>query len=309
MPGATINQEAIIANPIIKKMTTPPPKVVALGFHVAGSNAQDSEVIGFDTIVLNFSYSEQDRAERSSASQFMISISDLDTGVVKSYFIKAFVFPYYYWQRAQELKASNFSDENIDDAIVNARVTITPINDEGKGNRSTFLMPMKNLYNIGIYDMEKNPTTLILAKYWNLFSLTPGDIYNRPKVMHIYLNVSQDDIIRDKNMLNQEEYRYNTIGTYLETNQEMFRWVIQDEDQGTSYTRLNQNDIFVDMTQKEIKYIKLILNSFNDIYRERVLAVGAQGSDPVVFKVSTENPRDHNDSIIIYVMKGTRWEI
>lgn len=299
-------QNVYAPTPVVKQATTPPPKVVALKFHVAPSSPLDGDIMNFEFIELGFGYQESDKDGRSAASAFRIDIQDLDTDITKSYIQYAFNTPYYYWQRSVD----NITDGQITDTeaaggIVNARVTVTPVNDKSTGLRSTFILPLKDMDYITKDSWVTNPTTHVLAKYWHLYSMTPEEVYNRPKVMHIYMDTPREDILLDKEELNDTKWRYNTYGDYQEVNQEMFRWVIEDDN---VFTKLVYDE-FITMQSEEIEFIEYLLESINDRYRRYVANSGLEPSDPVVFKIAVENPRDHDDSIIIYIMKGSRWQI
>lgn len=302
----TYRPNVYTASPSLPKATTPPPKVISLKFRPAPVNHNDRDVFSFDRVNLGFTYATSDKANRSFADQFHIEIHDLENQVVKSYMQNAFAPVYPYWQRAFEEKTAEFEDVDIDDSIVNARVTITPINSKGQGKRSTFIMPMRDLLLITPEDAQRNPVSLVLAKYWHLFSEAPEEVHNRPKQMHIYIGSSNEDILLDKEELNDTKWRYNTIGNFKEVNQEMFRWVIQDED---VYTKLDKTDEFIPMTTEEIEFIEYLTDSFNDKYISYIANQGLTPIDTFVFKIAVENPRDHNDSIIIYLMKETRWHM
>lgn len=301
---ADIFQKLYVPTPVVPKATTPPPKVVSLKFKPTPGNRNDDQDMNFDFLELGFGYSDVDKSQRSDASQFLVEIRDLDTGIKKSYIQKADEYPYIYWQRSQEAITSEFIEEP-EGGKVNARVTITPVNDMAQGNRSTFIMPMKDLHYVTPENSSSNNTTAVLAKFWNLFSRTPDDVKNRPKQMHIYIDVSEEEIRLDKESLFTEEWRYNTIGDYQSVNQEMYRWIVQP----TAFQKINASDELVDMIPEEIIFIRYILNSFNDIYRRYVTGLHIGQSAPVVFKIAVQNPRDRDDNIIIYLMKGKRWEV
>jgi len=190
-----------------------------------------------------------------------------------------------------------------DEGQVNARVTITPLNDTGKGKRSTFLMPTKDM-NYLPQSQTLNNTVFVLANYWHLFSERPEEVLNRPKQMHIYLDVSDDDIKLDKELLAGDDYRFTAKGDYRIINDEMYRWSINKD----SFKILSQEG-FREMIPEEIIFIRHLINSFNDIFRRFITSRGIGQGTPVVFKLAAMNPKDHKDSIIIYLMKGKRWEI
>lgn len=304
-----MSERVYVATPDLPTATTPPPKVMALKFHTAWVHPNDSDVFDFDTVLLDFVYAAIDKENRSNADQFHIRIRDLDTNVVKSYMQNSFEYPYQFWQRSVEKRANADADDpeaEVDGAIVNARVTITPVNHKGVGKRSTFLLPLKDLAFINPATSEKNPTSLILAKFWHLYSKTPEDIYNRPKQIHIYVDVDDEIIVADKARQNEDDYRYNTIGNYKEVNQEMYRWTIKDRE---VYQKLDDTDVFQDMSEEEKEFMDRLVQSVFDQYNFTNASRAKRVSDPDIFKIAVENPRDHSDSIIIYIMKGTSWEL
>ncbi len=297
---------------LIPLATTPPPKVASLKFHISPGNPNDDEPYDFEFVEIDFVSYQSDADERSAATQYFLEVVNQDTGVVKRYVQYVNKPPFTYWQRSIEpaldpvasILDTGVTGEVVPEGIVNGLVYVTPFNDYEQGKTSKFFMPMKDLQFITTTNINRNPTNLILAKYWHLFSKTPEELENRPKQMHIYIGVSVSDVQLDIEKLGQPEYKYNTIGSSETVNNEMFRWVIQDH----SMQKVTKDSV-VDMTPEEIVYLRLIINSFSDIYRENINHRALNKGGPLMFKIASENPRDHDDSIIIYVMKGQRWEV
>ncbi|MCD6397185.1 MAG: hypothetical protein J7L71_06565 [Spirochaetaceae bacterium] len=297
---------------LIPQATTPPPKVEALKFRIAPTNPNDSEPFDFEFVEIDFVSYEGNVKKRSEATQYFLEVVNQDTGIVKRYVQYVDQRPYTYWQRSVEpsldpealLLGLGVTDAVAPEGIVNGLVYVTPFNDYKQGKTSKFFLPMKDLLFIPTSSINMNPTNLILAKYWHLFSKTPEELKNRPKQMHIYIGVPVSDVQLDIEELGQPEYQYNTIGSSTTINDEMFRWVIQDH----SMQKVSKDGV-VDMTAEEIIYLRLIIDSFGDMYRQNINHRGLGKGESLIFKIAVENPRDHDDSIIIYIMKGQRWEV
>ena len=289
--------------PFIPVADTNPPQIIDLKFRLATTYINDGWMYGFDTVEISFAFEADEMKNRSEPKMYHLDIEDLDTGARKGYIIMAADRPYMYWQRAAETEPG--MEDSVEGGIINGRVYITPINDFGQGPTSSFLMPMKDLLFIDRYSINRHSVSLVLASYWELFSLTPETKFNRPKSMHIYMDVSIDDVLLDKEELSKDEYAYNTIGNWNDINQQMYRWVINKG----PMQKLNELDQFVDLTEKESEFIVKLLDSFNEIYRFYLNSNRIPQGNPHVFKLAVMNPRDHDDSIIIYFMKGKRWEI
>jgi len=299
-----MNIHNFLPQPVIPKAFTLPPQIIDLNFKLAATNINDGWDYGFDTVEISFVFDTNEMGNSSSPKMYYLDISDFENVENrKGYVIMADQKPYRYWQRL--IEAEPGMEDTINGGIVNGRLKITPINDMGAGPTSSFLMPMKNLNFIDRFIINENPATLILAKYWHLFSLTPEEIFNRPKVMHIYLDVPKEDVLFDKALLNNEAFAVNMIGNWKETNQQMYRWIINENEN----LKLNENNKFIQFTEEETEFIDLLLDSINDIYRSYLNSNGLSYGEPNVFKIAVINPRNHNDSIIIYLMKGKRWEI
>ena len=289
-------------------VTTLPPRIIDLKLHVFPSSPGDLAYFQFDYIIMQFVYGS-DANELNPPSQFFIESKDLETGKTRGYVMNADQLPYQYWQRSIEDKNLDIIQGKIDPlplgkSVFNARVRITPLNAKGKGFSSIFFIPSENLLFIENVNQELNPASLVLGKFWDLFSVTPEERYNRPKQMHIYLNVSDDDIKKDKELLGTDDYKYTALGDSKQINQQMFRWSVSE-----SFTKLNQYDEFVDMSPREIEFINYLMDAINDVIFADTSFRGLGFNDPAVFKIAVENPRDHDDSIIIYVMRNTRWKM
>ena len=288
--------------PVIPKATTKPPKIIDLKFRDSTKYINDDEYFGFDTVEISFAFIQGEMDSSSAPKMYHFNIVNLDTGESKGYIMRADDRPYLYWQKASTVEPDEIS--RVDNGIVNARVYITPINDFGNGPTSSFFMPMKGLDFISRWSLNTNPAHLILSKYWHLFSVNPTDKYNRPKVMHIYLDVSEEDIRIDKEKLFQERFAVNCIGDWQQVNQELYRWFIGDTNK-----KLDENDNFVELTEEENEFISLLIDSINDRYRAYLNHFNIKYGEPHRYKIAVMNPMDHEDSIIIYLMKGQRWEM
>jgi len=283
-----------LPTPFNKISTTPPPKILDLKFQPASGYSDDGDIMNFDFIELNFLIGKVDKSVRSASQQYLIESRDLETGDFRSYIQDARNKPYILWQQTLE----NISG-------INAKIKITPINDFSSGKSSIFFLPLKNMNYIENANINRNPTTLVLAKFWHLFSPVSDEIINRSKIMYIYLDTNPDDVLLDKQLLNNNDWNQTTLGHWRIRNQLTYRWILYEN----TFQKLNEYNSLIDMTEEEIIFIRNILNSFNDIYMQYININQIDIGEGHIFKISVENPRDHLDSIIIYVMKGTRWQI
>jgi hypothetical protein len=295
--------ENYVPRPYIPVANTNPPQIIDLKFRGVTDYINDGLYYGFDTVEISFAFLQGDMDSRSAPTMYHFDIEDLETGIRKGYLMKANDRPYIYWQKASTVEPEEI--EEVENGIVNARIYITPINDFGKGPTSSFLMPMKNLKFISRWTLNLNPAHLILSKYWHLFSVNPEEKFNRPKTIHIYMDVADELILLDKEKLSQDDYAVNCIGNWKEVNNQLFRWVIGEE----SNRKLDPSNNFIEMTEEENTFISLLLDSINDRYYTYLNSAGIRYGEPHVFKIAVMNPRDHDDSIIIYLMKGKRWEM
>jgi hypothetical protein len=294
-------------NPINKTATTLPPKVVDLKFRPAPGYYNDGDVMQFDFIELNFGYISADVDSRSEPKQFFIQIQNLDTGEVKGFIQDAADMPYLLWQRTLEKYSENeeYTDIEIKNGVVNGKIKITPINDKGRGSSSVFFLPLNKLNYIGKMQHNTNPSSLVLSKFWHLYSLNPDNPINRPKTMYIYIDTDLETIISDKEKLFNDEWARTSPGDWKQTNQETFRWALYEGD----FLRLDHLDTFQIMSEEEKSFLKYLIDSFNDIHMHYLNDNGIGQGAEYIFKIAVQNPMDHKDSIVIYIMRGKSWEI
>jgi len=294
-------------NRINKKATTFPPKIIDLKFKPLNNHYNDGDETLFDFIELTFVYDADDKDSRSDADQFLIETYDIEAKEYKGYIQNAREIPYTYWQRSIEVIAE-FEEaigNNIEGGITSAKVRITPINDKGFGKRSIFFLPLKNMNYISDMMFLNNPAMLVLSKFWHLYSPTPDIIKNRPKYMYVYIDVPPDDVYLDKQFLSGNEWDRTLIGNWNDTNQNTYRWILYEGD----HLKIDENDALLEMTSEEIEFIRHLLNSINDILREYLNLNKIDQGEQYIFKVAIKNPLDHKDSIVLYLMRGKRWEI
>jgi hypothetical protein len=293
--------------PINSKDTTYPPKVVDLKFRAAPYIPTDGDAMTFDFIELFFVNAKIDSDSRSEADQYFIEIKDLDNNFFKAYVQNAFANPYILWQRSFEIASDygEFVDAEIEGGIVNAKIRLTPVNTFGEGKKSIFFLPLKDLKYSPKYNQSSSPTTLIISKYWDLYSPDPYNIYERPKYIYIYVDIDPEIALLDKIAKNDDKWKYTTLGYWKNVNQKTYRWILYNK----KYYKIDENDNILFMSDIEIEYITNLIRSFNESYYAYLNENSIKLQDVHQFKIATENPADHQDSIIIYLMKGLKWRI
>ncbi len=275
---------------------TNPPKVYDMKFYSEYVDVNDDTYWAPEKTLFSFTMSQPEVDITSPPSIFHIEILDLEKNTAES-FVQEYDKPYYrFWQRQDE------KDRQTEEFIINSRVTITPINDFGEGNKSTFLLPLKDLF--WTRSKEKQDTFSVLNTNWALFSETPEDRLNRPKLMFIYLDVPDADIEADREMLSQPEWYFDSLSYSTEINNATFRWSITENGQ----RKLSVNG-WEDSTHEEQTFIETLIQTTLPFYRSYLTEKGLEVNSSHVFKMAVENPRDNKDTIIIYLMKGQKWEI
>jgi hypothetical protein len=186
---------------------------------------------------------------------------------------------------------------------VNGKVTVTPFNDFGSGEPSTFFLPFKDMIWTRAKDNQTDQTFATLKKYWHLFSENPYDRINRPKTMYIYLDTPESDIEDDRVFLNHPQWEFTTMTDYRFINNKTYRWLIKEDADNKKLTM----DGWKKMTGEENEFIENLVQSMLPSYRTFVAKKGLSFNDPFVFKIAVENPMDNKDTIIIYLIKKMRW--
>jgi len=281
-----------------KQAQTKPPKVHDIKYYIEYTDQNDDSGWDPEKILFSFTFSAPDNDKRSAPQTFLIETENLETGATES-FTQDYNKNYYrFWQRQDQL-----NEESVQDSIINQRVIITPINDFGEGAKSTFWLPFKDL--LFTRTKEKQETFSILNNNWHLYSETPNERLDRPKIMYLYLDVPESDIELDREMLSTEDYYFDCLSYFNNINDKTYRWSIQLDGK---QRRLSKNG-WQDSSIEQQKFITDLIQSMLPMYRkfltEQVLEVNSNH----MFKMAIENPEDNRDSIIIYLMKGQKWEM
>ncbi len=275
---------------------TTPPKIYDMKYYLEYIDPEDDAYWNPEKILFSFTFSGADSDKRAAASQFHVEIQDLETGKIES-FIQLYNKPYYrFWQRQAQQQ-----QEDTSKFIINSRVTITPMNDFGEGKKSTFLLPLRDL--VQTRSKENNEIFSILNSNWSLFSETPDDRENRPKIMYIYLGVDDATIEADRTKLSTTDWQFDSLTSSSDINDRTYRWSVD-----STHRKLSQNG-WNDSTQAEQTFITDLIQSMLPDYREYLTRKGLSPDENYIFKMGIENPKDNRDTIVIYLLKGTEWKI
>ncbi len=289
-----------------KRSFTTPPKAQDIKFYSEYVDPIDDFNWDPEKVLFGFTFYDQEQQDRSPAYQFLIEIENMDTGVIKN-FVQLYNKPYYrFWQRQAETYTESPPEEEIDlaeEAIVNGKITVVPVNDFGPGETSVFFLPFRDLVWTRAKDNQAQQTFAVLKSNWHLYSETPEERNHRSKIMYIYLDVSENLIELDRTKLSQPEWYFDSLTDYKIINDRAYRWLVQ----GSEYKRLDRNGWHTS-TQEEEQYITDLVQTMLPSYREHLIANELTPADPFVFKMAVENPQDNKDTIIIYLMKETRWQ-
>ncbi len=291
--------------PNLSAATTTPPKVYDLKFYSEYMDPEDDFHWNQDKILFSFTFDEEESETKSPAYEFLISMTDLDTGVKKCFVQKADTDIYRFWQRQAEAYTESPLDETIDisaSSIVNSKITVIPINDFGEGKESVFFLPFKDLVWTRAKSNSSEGTFNILKKYWHLYSEEPEKRLNRPKVLYIYLDTPPEDIEEDVIKLSSEEYSYETLSNYKNINQKTFRYSVS----GDEFLYLTDSG-WLEMTKERKEFVTDLIQTMLPAYRDFITGAELNMAEPNMFKMAVENPRDNRDTVIIYLIKGQRW--
>ncbi len=301
-----MSTKILIPTPLVKVCDTIPAQIVDMKIYPLKINPFDITRETSENIMFEFTYSEHG-LEQTLPTHFLIELFDIDTQESKSSMISAVDGPYSLWTGFFEwwVNMEKELEDTVDNMdLSNYRAKVTPINDAGVGPSSIFFIPFRDTL---IENSSSGPCfyrndTIVLN--WSLFSETPDERKNRPKVMHIYLDVTEDEVLNDRDLLSQDEYHFTGVGNWRTTNELQYRWLLND-----SGSRKLTGTGWVDCTQQEEEFIVQLLKDMQPTYMHELAVRGLAYGDPIVFKALVENPTDNKDSIQIYLMKETTWEL
>jgi hypothetical protein len=307
--------EGLIEEPFVQNVTgTTPPKVLEMKWWLEPEILKDHYISPISPICMSFVFNKKDALERTPAKQYHIEIQNIDTGEKKYFLMDADKKPYNLWEKYQEAYTNLANDdgnpielEEIPNSKINARLIITPLNTYGSGKNSIFIIPSKNLYSINIFMINDYPTNVILLNNWHYFMPEPNNERIQPKYMFIYLNQDKAEIEKDADdFLDNKWITTTPYKNWEEINLKTYRWLINNNNE---YHKYNKDVGWKSLELEEINFIDDIMKSFKDIYRQFLTDNSLEFNDPHIFKLCIPNPKDEKDSIIIYVIKGTRWQI
>jgi hypothetical protein len=295
--------------PLIQKHTTHPPKIYDFKFHWDHNTTYNDLPVPIEKILFSFTFDKDEVKSKSPAQNFLIDIIDLESNDLKHFVQIADTPIYRFWQRQAEFsilpepRNAMTRVDPIENSSVNARIYTTPLNDFGRGETSTFLAPFKNLDFINSYNPYSS-TFEVLNHFWNLFSETPNKRENRPKILYIYMDIEKNLVELDRMLLSTPLYKFTSLTDYKYINDHTFRWLINDDGE----FKLDING-WSNVTTVEKSFLDELIHSFLDRYYEFLNKNALTLDMPHVYKLAIENPQDSDDSIIIYLMKGSQWRL
>jgi len=302
-------REIFIPEPLMQQATTLPPKAYDIKFYAEYPDPYDAFYADPEKINFSFTFKREDK-DRSPAYEFLIEILNLETGIKKTFVQLAEEPIYKFWQRQAEVYTKILDEEErpvsiVEEAIVNSKITVVPVNDFGKGESSVFFMPFKDLFFTRSKSNEISRAFLVLNHYWHLFSEKPNERLNRPKIMYIYIGTPHNIIEHDKWLLSQPEWQFTSLTDSRYINDQTYRWSVQDD----GYFKLNANGWWQENTVEEKEFIDELVDAMLPIYRNFLTEKQLNMSGPHVFKMAVENPTDNKDTIIVYLMRNSRWQL
>ena len=294
---------------------TKPPRITDLKMHVNPFIPFESVLVDRSPFNLKLVYDRKDFRRRTPPDGYYVEATDIDRCTTNNFYMHENDKPFHLQDKSdliyklykEELYNPDLPDEDqIPNSIINARLTITPINGNGAGPTSSFILPVRGLVGIDHRDLNQYPVTFFLNKYWNLFTPFPDDKYKQSKTMFIYLDVPEEVVESDKEKLLQPEWRVTTPhNNWKEISFNNYRWVINDQNQ---YTKLSA-DGWSFMTPDEIEFISTIIKVLSPLYKQELAIKKKDFNDPHVVKFLVPHPKDESDSIYIYIMKSSPWKL
>lgn len=301
-----------VPKPYVSTVGTLPPKVTDLKPWVDPNAFKDFYILPSSPIRMKFVLNKGDAGARTPASEYHVKIENIDTNEVKHYVLDADDKPFKLWEKYEEAYTNYVNGtgeidiDNIPNSIVNGRMTISPMNENGIGKSSVFILPMAGIVPVTTWMINDYPITSVFEDHWNEFLPEPENPQIKPRYLFIYLNTQAEVIEKDhEEYQNDEWFQTTPFRNWREINRKTPRWRVDDYE---SYEKYDHNG-WSTMTLNEIQFIDRVLGVISPLYREDLTDRHIDFSEPHIFKAMVPNPFDYEDSIYIYVMKGVSWQI
>ena len=304
-------------NKVIKKDFTKPPKIIDFRFWDRSVDPYDDDGLDSEFLFWRPIFNKNDALTRNWAKYIFCELQDFDSDEIRNFTVDFLTRPFKLWTRANEeyeiipehsndiiTPAPEVIADYAEIGLKNYRITLTPFNQMGEGNSSTFLLPLKNL-NYHTFITPNDRAQKIIGNNFDLLFEDPQNISTRSKFIHIYFDVPLDDISQDKELMNSYEYRYTSLSDYKIINSLQYRWALFSD--GSSY-KLDKLG-WKTMPDRDKSFIKDLLRAIGPDYRSFIAKTGVAYNEPHIFKLLIKHPFDWQDSLILYIMKGQRWNL
>jgi len=290
----------LVVPTFIKTIGTVPPKVTSIKWSIDLNTFKDRYVLPWSPIILRVSSPNISTKDRTPAENYHIRLMNIDTKETKSFICSADEIRL--WERYEEYSDNDFVDpDTLKSLEQNLRVTVTPMNDNGLGPNSVFILPLANLISIGPNGVNNYPFETIFLNYWDNYC-SEGI---KPNYMFLYLDTNQETIESDYNNYLKEEWFVTTpLKNWDKINKSTKRWSVSSSGQYQTF-----NGVWNEMSSREIGFIDELRKYIGPIYQQHLTDKGISETDKTILKISFPDPMDQYNSIIMYVMKGTSWRI
>jgi len=302
-----------VPRPHVKIAGTLPPKVTDVKFWVDPTVFKDHYVLPTSPINMRFLYNKENALKRTPPTEFHIQVQDMASNASKYYTQRANEKPYKLWEKYEEAYTNyvngtgEFEIENIPNSIVNARLIITPINEQGIGPNSVFILPVSGGEVIHYKMLNEYPISQHLKNNWDYIHPNPRDNAVEPRWLFFYLNTPTSIVENDHLNFQDEKWKVTTPhDNWKEINAKSYRWLIDD---GNVYMKYNDRG-WIDTQNNENVFIDQMFKIIQPIYRKFLTEHNLHFQDPHVFKLLIPHPlRDKNDMLVLYFMKGVSWQL
>ena len=291
--------------PSTLQSTTAPANVKELAYFL-NYRAVDLTV---DVIKITFLFNDLDLIDRSVPDRFKVRVRNMETGFEKT------------------LITQNNIEIPMTELNGDTEIFVTSINSFGSSPESKFILPLTDII---FLDADSNGA-ITIKNNLSTIKRTRDDFGIKPRWILFYRNVSFQDIQDDFTLLTSVNPNSQTGSISSEDkflNQEFYGEIRQDEalvmdhqfdtfdpeddfgfnPEGLYYMKYSATG-WIFQPASEIAFIEEFKEAIIEQYINFLSKKGLTRESNVVLKFILTHPDKNQDSIILYLMEGTRWQL
>lgn len=282
-----------------------PPPVREIAYKFVENSGDNT----FDKVRITFLFAEDDFRIYSRPDSIEITFKNISTGI------------------SSTIRTTSNIEIPFEQIMDNTEISVKCVNFIGESILRTFFLPVSDI----IILRPNSDAGITIKKSLDVINRTKDEFKERPRWLMLFRNLTFQDIQDDFNSFIDPDFTYNQDGLEESTvkfNREEMRAEVESTDalcMDLAFNQFNPEDDFglnssvyymkysangwIYQDADEVQFIETFKDNIANEYQNYMSKNGLDLTNPVILKFILEHPERSEDSIIIYLMEGLRWQL